>query len=126
MKTVTQYLREHLLNRKGIPASEPAVDLRKVLVESLRTSERSRRFEDLMRNRLVMGAIRYGKMHAAKPKYDRISSTIQRLQLYQEAGNTELLVNAANLALLEFEEGDHPLRHFSAIDEHNFHTEVIK
>ena len=126
MKTVTEHIREHLLSQKGIPPIEPAVDLTKISLDDLRKSEWSRKFETLMRNRLVMGAVRYGRMNTAKPKYDKIPSIIERVKKYQKGGNLEHLVDVANLALLEFEEGSHPLKHFSSIDNHNFHTKVVK
>lgn len=68
-------------------------------------------FETLMRNRLIMGALRYGRLHApGKGTYNRPGGIVKRLQQYQETGNLECLVDIANLALLEFEEGTHPLK----------------
>lgn len=87
-------------------------------LEGLRKSEWSHMFEGLMRNRLVMGALRYGKLHAKdKPQYDRVKSMIKRLNKYNESGNMELLVDVANLCLLEFEECNHPNKHFYSIDD---------
>ena len=81
-------------------------------------SEWSKEFEQLMRNRLIIGALRYGKIHAkGKPQYDRVRSMIKRLSNYQETGNMELLVDVANLCLLEFVECGHPKKHFYALDE---------
>lgn len=66
-----------------------------------------------MRNRLIQGALRYGRLHARnKPQYDRIRGARKRLAQYEETGNLELLVDVANMMLLEFEEGQHPRRHF--------------
>ena len=85
--------------------------------DKLKKSEWSPRFEELMRNRLLMGALRYGLMHAkGKPKYDRLAGARKRLQQYEETGNLECLVDVANMALLEFEEGRHPHRHWDAIN----------
>jgi hypothetical protein len=90
----------------------------RVSIEQLRETEWSPEFEQLMRNRLVMGAIRYGKLHApGKSQYDRIASCIKRLKAYEETGNKEYLVDVANLCLLEFEECHHPKQHFAAIDD---------
>ena len=86
-------------------------------VGNLEKSEWSETFEQLMRNRLIIGAFRYGRAHTEKPKYDRISSAIKRLKKYTESGNTEYLVDVANLCLLEFEEGTHFKKHFAAIDD---------
>ncbi len=86
----------------------------RVLLES----EWSTEFEQRMRNRLVMGALRYGRMgERNKPKYDRISSVIRRLQAYRVTGNLEHLVDAACLLMLEFVEGLHPRRHWGPGDD---------
>jgi hypothetical protein len=86
--------------------------------EELQLTEWSVDFEKLMRNRLVMGAIRYGRIGAKnKPQYDRVKSMIKRLTKFQETGNKEFLVDVANLCLLEFVECNHPKQHFHSIDD---------
>lgn len=88
------------------------------LREELSESEWSPLFEKLMRNRMIMGAFRYGKLHEKnKPKYDRVGSIITRINSYQETGNTEFLVDVANLCIIEFEEGRHHAKHFTSIDD---------
>lgn len=78
-------------------------------------SEMSKKFRALCDNRLVVGAYRYGPLLADdKPHYNRVSVILSRLQEYKQTGNTELLVDIANLAFLEFLEGEHPKRHFKA------------
>ena len=80
-----------------------------------------------MRNRMIMGALRYGLLGApGKPQYDRIASIIKRLKFYTEDGNTEHLVDAANLCLCEFVEGTHPLKHFGSVDDCAAHCEIKK
>lgn len=70
-----------------------------------------------MRNRLIMGAIRYGLLKTSgKPQYDRVNSMRQRLDLYEASGNAEHLVDIANICLCEFEESTHPKFHFTAQD----------
>lgn len=97
----------------------------RVDIEALRKSEWSDRLEELMRNRLVLGAMRYGKIHQpGKKKYDRTSNIIERIKAYSKTGNLELLVDAANLCLLEFEESNHPNKHFEAVDD-MYHTKEI-
>ena len=74
-------------------------------------------FKELMKNRLIMGALRYGPLLApGKKDWDRCESIRQRLVTYEADGNLEHLVDISNLALIEFVEGDHPKRHFSAAD----------
>jgi dihydrofolate reductase len=71
----------------------------------LMETEWSQEFEERMRNRLIMGALRYGCMKAkGKPSYDRMSSIIKRANKYKETGNQEHLVDIANLCMLEYEE----------------------
>jgi hypothetical protein len=107
-------LRERLLARAGLIDRPPCP----VSVDALERSEWSPRFERLMRNRLIMGAMRYGRLHAvSKPAYDRLQGLRKRLEQYQQSGNLECLVDVANMALLEFEEGTHPNRHWSDITE---------
>lgn len=92
-------------------------------LEELKESEWSPEFEKLMRNRLIMGSIRYGRMShngvpvAGKPKYDRINSIRRRLNDFEESGNMEHLVDISNLCLLMFEEKSHPNSHFESIDD---------
>lgn len=87
------------------------------LPELLR-SEWSGRFEVLMRNRLVLGALRYGRMGAAgKRRYDRVGSIERRLTAYRASGNREHLVDCAALLMLEFEEGTHPTAHWAPGDD---------
>lgn len=95
------------------PSSKPAPSL-----DVLERTEWSPRFERLMRNRLILGAMRYAPLHQPNtPQFDRVSSAIRRLQHYAQTGNTELLVDVANLCLVEFEEGIHPLKHWAAVDD---------
>jgi hypothetical protein len=104
----------------------PEKEVKQILpdVENLRKTQWSDIFEKLMRNRLVMGAIRYGLFGAnGKPHYDSINSIRKRLDLYEKTGNDEILVDIANLAMVEFIEGKHPLKHFKSVDDTIVHAE---
>ena len=74
-----------------------------------------------MRNRLLLGYYRYGCLEAQRQKggngLDNISSAIERLKKFQKTGNTEHLVDTANLCLVEFEVGSHPKKHFKSEDD---------
>jgi len=106
-------------NQKEIDLSPGNMNL-----EELRRTEWSKEFETLMRNRLVMGALRYGRLGAKdKPKYDRVNEIKKRLKKYENSGNLEYLVDIANMALIEFVESNHVNKHFSAIDDGE-HTEI--
>lgn len=61
-------------------------------------------FETYMRNRLLMGAFRYGLMGAPGKTYQKMPSIRRRVLRYGEDGNQELLVDAANLAMVEYVE----------------------
>ena len=112
MINIHELLRKRLLDRAGLSTH---LGPRHTLKE-LESSEWSNKFEQLMRNRLIMGALRYGKIHAAgKRPYNRIAGAVKRLNQYQSTGNLECLVDVANMMLLEFEEGKHPNRHWQDI-----------
>jgi len=93
-------------------------------LQSLLITERSPEFERLRMNRKVMGAMRYGLMNGdpEKSRYDRTSDMMKRLKKYMVDRNAEHLVDIANLAELEFVEGDH----FGVIPQDDSeHTEII-
>ena len=114
--TIFEYLRTRLLEAKGLIEARK-LD-RRYSIYNLQQTEWSPEFEQLMRNRLIMGALRYGLLHDKnKPTYDRMASIKKRADKYAETGNLEFLVDMANLCLLEFEEGQHPKKHFHAIDD---------
>lgn len=116
-REVHRFISKHLHDWAGLN-SQPLKTPWKL--SDLERSEWSPNFEKLMRNRLLQGAVRYGKLHApGKPQYDRVRGARKRLGQYEQTGNLELLVDVANMMLLEFEEGRHPLRHFGVThDDH--------
>lgn len=112
--TNTEYLRQRLL--KVVNESEIG-HIQESFAELLK-SQWSSKFERLMRNRLILGVFRYGKItRQSNLNYDRVGSAIKRLNLYKSTGNLEHLVDAANLCLLEFEHSEHPDKHFEAQDD---------
>lgn len=93
-------------------------DPEQVALVELEKTEWSTEFEILMRNRLVLGAIRYRRIGAQdKPAYKRVASIKRRIEKYEASGNKEFLVDVANLCLLEFVECRHPKQHFEPIDD---------
>jgi hypothetical protein len=112
VKSIHDILRARLLD--GIETEVPD----KRSLSELRRTQWSKEFEDYMRNRLLFGRFRYGDMSSPeKGKYDNIGSAIRRLQRYKEDGNQELLVDAANLCMIEFVHPNHPDPHFTATDD---------
>ena len=91
--------------------------------DMLQLTEWSPALEQCMRNRLIIGAMRYGVLHdRRKPAWDRITRAVAELQLFLQDRNKERLVDAANMCLLAFEEG---YGHFEATDDTGLHTGVI-
>ena len=112
-KTVTEHLWDSLRSKFEPPKPKPSL-------EELKRTQWCGEFETLMRNRLIMGAMRYETFDDKRRtgcSYDYIASITSRLKKYQETGNTEHLVDAANCLMLEFEFGNHPTKHFSSIDD---------
>ena len=101
MKTVTEHLRDRILAKCFTGPAIPDLAV-------LRKTERSPEFERYCRNRLIMGAFRYGRLgQPGKPEYDRVACMIRRLEAYRADGNAEHLCDVANLAMIEFVEGRH-------------------
>jgi hypothetical protein len=86
--------------------------------EKLIQTQWNAEFERLMRNRLIVGAYRYGPLEVQKTRrYDNISGMQKHLDAYRETGNAEHLVDIANIALVEFTVPVHPKQYFAAEDD---------
>lgn len=96
--------------------------------EELRATQWSPLFEQLMRNRLVMGAMRYETFEEKRRghSYRLLDSVRKRLDLYEETGNQEYLVDSANILMIEFECPTVPNAHFQAVDDGIHVTEAYK
>lgn len=114
MKTISQFIREHLLETMGyVEKKEKLPDL-----EELRRTEWSEEFDILRKNRMIMGAFRYNRLsHPDKFKYDLLGGLRKKLEEYEKTGNTECLVDAANYLMLEFMKPSHKNAHFAAHDD---------
>jgi len=116
-------MRKRLLSRAGIP--EHDLDLQGIrkaqwspkfeyLMHTIDGGVWSERFITLMKNRLVMGSLRYGLSDDPEKKHFACIDNLQeRWALWEKTGDSELLVDVANLALLTFVEGNHPKAHVS-------------
>jgi hypothetical protein len=103
------------------PERPPRPDL-----EDLRRTQWNDRFEALMRNRLVMGAFRYGTFQEQGACRHYNPAAIQRhLAAYVETGNAEHLVDIANLALVEFTAPSHQRFHFLSLDDGDHHSRRV-
>jgi hypothetical protein len=111
--TIHDILRRRLLDAAGLTREVVRAD-----PTELERTEWCEEFERLQRNRLIIGALRYGRLGApGKPQWDRVPDMIRRLEAYQADGNLEHLVDVANLAMAAFVEDRHPERHFAAADD---------
>ena len=107
-------IRDHIYKRLGLNFKKAPS------LPELKKTEWNSDFEKKMRDRLIMGALRYAPMKSKKQvggrAYDRIEFMLKKLQLYCETGNLEYLVDLANGALLEYTLSIHPKKHFKAMD----------
>lgn len=95
-------------------------------LEELKATQWIPQFETYMRNRLVMGALRYETFMEKRRHntYEIIKSINRRLKLYEETGNQEHLVDCANLLMIEYECPTHPSPHFTALEDTNTVTKT--
>lgn len=106
-------MRKRLHEKAGLPLWDGNIDEIRANVK-----HKMLEFTKLMQNRLVMGHMRYGPLgHEDKPNYDHVKAIRDKLKLFEATGNDEILVDIANYALVEFIEGVHPKKHFSATDD---------
>jgi hypothetical protein len=118
-------MRKRLLDEAGV-FDRTWGHSREVGMLEMRATEWSKVFEEHMRTRLIMGRFRYGAMKdPAKGKFDNIGSAIARLQKYQKQGNQELLVDVANLCMIEFTHPNHNNPRFWSEDDGE-HAEPLK
>lgn len=70
-----------------------------------------------MRKRMAVSYHKYGLMaDAARKRVDQIESLRIRLERYDETGNTEWLMDVANMAMIEFTHPLHPAAHYRPTD----------
>jgi hypothetical protein len=74
----------------------------------------SKKFKLYMFNRMVLGVYRY--FLNSFGKFDFIDNLKRKISTYEETGNTEFLIDVANIAMLEFKHSIHPKKHFHAGD----------
>ena len=138
MRSVSEHIRAHALESVGAhienlgacspaeirrtqwsPAFEAAFRVACAEYEGVCVNEE---FLVLMRNRLVVGALRYGRSvgstFCAWPHYDCAVGLVSKIRAYEASGNTELCVDIANYLLLVFESPDQPLPRLSCVSRH--------
>jgi hypothetical protein len=120
MKRIFDHLRDRLEKAAGL-IPPPKSKFSPSDLARLEQTEWSLEFERLMRNRLIMGALRYNtfaenRQHPAHKQWPFKQKLATMIDAYEATGNTEFLVDAANYCLLAFEFDPHPTKHFYAQD----------
>lgn len=78
--------------------------------------EVSEEFVQGMRDRMTFSFYKYGPLRDAYPhKVNAIKSLKKRLEIYEETGNTEMLMDIANFAMIEYIAPAHENAHFEAL-----------
>lgn len=80
--------------------------------------EYSERFDELRKNRVEVSYHKYGeaKKNFQSGNVQAIPTMQKCINRYNETGNTEYLVDAANYLMFEFMYPQHPKAHFRATD----------
>jgi len=117
-----QPFRDRLLAQAGLLASAEK-GFSAELISFIWENKWDKGFEKLMRTRFLMGALRYETPEVCqqarfkgRPWKVETEDIIRRIRKFQETGNTEFLVDAANLCMVCFQTTDHPKKHFDALD----------
>lgn len=80
-------------------------------------TEYSETFIQGMVNRMSVSYYKYGPVAEAVPdNVDALASLRLRLERYEQTGNTEWLMDAANYAMMEFMHPRHPGAHYRPTD----------
>lgn len=112
------WLRERLLTKAGVISNhrQPTISLSEM--EKMQWGDEWKNVLRLMKNRMVMGGYRYGPLCLQKRgEYNNIADIRRRLDKYEETGNMEHLVDAANITIIECLKENHPNFHFKSIDD---------
>ena len=90
---------------------------REILLHAvLPLTEFSKTFLEGCLNRMGMSHHKYGTVAGTKGKVDHIAGAQHRIERYQEDGNKEWLMDAANMLMCEFMIGNHPQAHYRPTD----------
>lgn len=70
-----------------------------------------------MLNRMAVSEHKYGPIENNYPSPKcALDNLVERIRMYEETGNTEWLLDAANFAVIEFLRPSHEAPHFRATD----------
>lgn len=85
-------------------------------LDEILETEFSEDFVKKMKNRMMTSFYKYGPLEQNVGTVNEIRSLKERLELYNQTGNTEWLVDVANFAMIEFMYPKHKNAHFRATD----------
>ena len=75
-------------------------------LDVLKQTEWCGEFEQLMRNRMIMGAFRYGRLADQNFEgYDLVGEIKKRITKFETDGNLEHFVDAGNIAMIAYYHG---------------------
>lgn len=85
--------------------------------EQILAKDFSEDFVQKMKNRIVVSHYKYGWMKDTYPELaDAVACLKERLELYEQTGNLEHLIDVSNFAMIEYLHPKHPHAHFEAQD----------
>ena len=119
-KTATDHdaIREHALEVCGCVDAKRCSPLS--VLRQTEWGEDIQRFVEMMRNRRIMGAFRYGmEEEPGKYNFDLVAGLQRKVDEYVRTGNSECLIDAANYCHMEFNHPTHPNAHFAPCDDKN-------
>lgn len=87
-------------------------------IEEILKTEYSEKFDELRKKAMVTSYYKYGslKKNVCGKLTQTMPSLQKRVDLYNQTGNTELLVDIANMAMIEFMYPQHPQAHYEPMD----------
>lgn len=88
-------------------------------IEEILSTEYSEEFDKIRKNMMVMSYYKYGPLkenYKTEKTIDAIGSLKLRLEEFEKTGNTELLADVANFAMIEFTYPQHPKAHYKPTD----------
>lgn len=110
--TVTEYLRQRLLDSVGVMPDKPRTNLSPT---EILDSEMDWNFLSEMAHGMIMGYFRYGK--ASESNKDNLAEAFKRLERYKNTGNQECLRDAANFIMQERRRPSVKGAYFKAVDD---------
>jgi hypothetical protein len=88
-------------------------------IEKILSTEYSDKFYEIRKSMIAVSHFKYGWIKDTYETFktaDAMKSLKQRIEKYEETGNTEFLCDVANFAMIEYMYPQHPKAHYRATD----------